>query len=204
MPSLEGGMNRSSNFLIGAAEFPISESTATMDKRRELPFISEAKEVADAITRALIVSKIMTVSRPAGYSQCVQRGKPGGILTVNEVIKAGSLGHGTAVPGHCDIDIVIYSDSKGVLDPLALKSLYGAYTGVDPQETRHNGFFRWFRAVENHLGEKELSWKDYTEHCIQFQYNNKINVDIYVSPYWRVPSELYTFLQSIPRKERSR
>ena len=33
-------------------------------------------------------------------------------IAINEVIKAGSLGHGTAVPGHYDIDIVIYSSSK--------------------------------------------------------------------------------------------
>ena len=28
---------------------------------------------------------------------------------MNEVIKAGSLGHGTAVPGDFDLDLVIYS-----------------------------------------------------------------------------------------------
>ena len=31
---------------------------------------------------------------------------------MSEVVKAGSLGHGTAVPGHYDLDIVVYSDSK--------------------------------------------------------------------------------------------
>jgi hypothetical protein len=33
-------------------------------------------------------------------------------MAISEVIKAGSLGHGTAVPGHYDLDIVIYSESK--------------------------------------------------------------------------------------------
>ena len=33
-------------------------------------------------------------------------------MTVSEVIKAGSLGHGTAVNGEYDLDLVIYSDSK--------------------------------------------------------------------------------------------
>lgn len=28
---------------------------------------------------------------------------------ISEIIKAGSLGQGTAVPGHYDIDLVIYS-----------------------------------------------------------------------------------------------
>ena len=31
---------------------------------------------------------------------------------MSEIIKAGSLGHGTAVRGHYDLDMVIYSDSK--------------------------------------------------------------------------------------------
>ena len=33
-------------------------------------------------------------------------------LTVNEVIKGGSLGQGTAVPGHFDLDMVVYSSGK--------------------------------------------------------------------------------------------
>ena len=31
---------------------------------------------------------------------------------VNEVIKGGSLGHGTVVPGHFDTDLVLYSQSE--------------------------------------------------------------------------------------------
>lgn len=31
---------------------------------------------------------------------------------VNEVIKGGSLGHGTVVPGHFDVDLVLYSESE--------------------------------------------------------------------------------------------
>ena len=30
-------------------------------------------------------------------------------FNISEIIKAGSLGQGTAVPGHYDIDLVIYS-----------------------------------------------------------------------------------------------
>ena len=33
-------------------------------------------------------------------------------FNISEIIKAGSLGHGTAVPGKYDIDLVIYSRSK--------------------------------------------------------------------------------------------
>jgi hypothetical protein len=33
-------------------------------------------------------------------------------FNVSEIIKAGSMGHGTAVPGHFDIDLVLYSRGK--------------------------------------------------------------------------------------------
>ena len=34
-------------------------------------------------------------------------------FNISEIIKAGSLGDGTAVPGHYDIDLVIYS--RGII-----------------------------------------------------------------------------------------
>ena len=34
---------------------------------------------------------------------------------MSEVLEAGSLGDGTVVPGHYDIDLVVYSRSKVVL-----------------------------------------------------------------------------------------
>ena len=34
-------------------------------------------------------------------------------FNISDVIKGGSLGHGTVVPGHYDIDLVIYS--RGML-----------------------------------------------------------------------------------------
>ena len=33
-------------------------------------------------------------------------------ITVSEVVKAGSLGHGTAVQGNFDVDLVLYSRGK--------------------------------------------------------------------------------------------
>ena len=38
-------------------------------------------------------------------------GGGGGGMILSEIIKAGSMGHGTAVPGHYDLDIVVYSES---------------------------------------------------------------------------------------------
>ena len=39
-------------------------------------------------------------------------------ISIGEVIKGGSLGHGTAVPGDFDLDIVIYSPGKILQDML--------------------------------------------------------------------------------------
>ena len=33
-------------------------------------------------------------------------------MVCNEIIKAGSLGHGTAVKGYYDVDLVIYSECE--------------------------------------------------------------------------------------------
>lgn len=33
-------------------------------------------------------------------------------ITVNEIVKSGSLGHGTAVPGEFDLDLVLYSQGE--------------------------------------------------------------------------------------------
>ena len=35
-------------------------------------------------------------------------------MIANEVVRGGSLGHGITVPGHFDIDLVLYSRSKFV------------------------------------------------------------------------------------------
>ena len=42
---------------------------------------------------------------------CGMQTKFGG-FNISEIWKAGSLGHGTVVPGHYDIDLVLYSRGK--------------------------------------------------------------------------------------------
>ena len=37
------------------------------------------------------------------------------LFTVNEIVKGGSLGHGTAVPSKYDVDLVVYSEGKATL-----------------------------------------------------------------------------------------
>ena len=40
---------------------------------------------------------------------------------IHNIIKAGSLGHGTAVFGNFDVDLVIYSDSKQLNEMCTIK-----------------------------------------------------------------------------------
>ena len=44
-------------------------------------------------------------------------------MIANEVVKGGSMGHGTTVPGHFDVDLVLYSRSKFV----CYNGLWGIY-----------------------------------------------------------------------------
>lgn len=102
-------------------------------------------------------------------------------LTVNEIIKAGSLGHGTAVPGDFDLDLVIYTSSvdgnnilvHGVRKPLhQLRSFLGKIPGLVLNATK--------------------------PHAVNFTYHG-IDVDLLVSPNWPSPYDLWRFLQNVDR-----
>ena len=41
-----------------------------------------------------------------------------------------------------------------------------------------------------------------TTHSSHFKYNGETDVDMFVSPFWREPSDLYQFLQGIPEEDR--
>jgi hypothetical protein len=48
-------------------------------------------------------------------------------FNISDIIEAGSMGHGTAVPGHFDIDLVIYSRGK--------TNLYALYASESTRPT---------------------------------------------------------------------
>lgn len=59
--------------------------------------------------------------------------------------------------------------------------------------------------METHLNRKNprmLTNVDEKPHAISFSFNQRIDVDMLISPYWREPSELYKFLKDIPQSER--
>lgn len=79
--------------------------------------LDKAKEAVDKIVTRIEVSHdllfnsytwtyriVITISY---LEPCMQTDFEG--FNISEIVKAGSLGHGTAVQGHYDIDLVIYS-----------------------------------------------------------------------------------------------
>lgn len=111
-------------------------------------------------------------------------------FNISEIVKGGSMGHGTAIPGHFDIDLVLYSrdiDGHAVL-------------------RQRNGFEPWVKKLHAFLSSR-LSSRDYnctciTQHSVQFVYKGQVDVDLLVSPYWANQHELYRFLQSVPQQRR--
>ena len=49
------------------------------------------------------------------YTNTQQSFRFDGKLTINEIVKAGSMGHGTTVFGDFDVDLVIYSDGNNYI-----------------------------------------------------------------------------------------
>ena len=56
-------------------------------------------EARDHLYKVLFICRCLTVYTQTKFKK----------FNVSEIIKGGSLGHGTAVPGHYDINLVIYS-----------------------------------------------------------------------------------------------
>ena len=78
------------------------------DARRAVEELVTIIEVINIpLNSHIIANNILEVS-----SFCFQENFEG--FNISEIIKAGSMGHGTAVPGHFDIDLVIYS--RGEID----------------------------------------------------------------------------------------
>lgn len=128
-------------------------------------------------------------------------------FNISEIIKAGSLGHGTAVPGKYDIDLVIYSRSKckAIPTPLGV-SVFSftcfiilGFTGQDVLE-RH-GFHFWLEQLKTFLNRTLGISAEITPHSVQFDYNH-LEVDLLVSPCWHNPNQLYNFLKTVPINKR--
>lgn len=112
-------------------------------------------------------------------------------FNVSEIVKGGSLGHGTAVPGHYDIDLVIYSRD------------------IMPGDVHQNGFCEWVARLQQFIsGTLRIPshTPGYRGRSVQFTYRYKdiitLDVDLLVSPFWESPLALYRFLHGITEPNR--
>ncbi|XP_064392105.1 2'-5'-oligoadenylate synthase 1-like [Halichondria panicea] len=106
-------------------------------------------------------------------------------ITISEVIRAGSLGQGTAVPGDFDLDMVIYSRD------------------LDPHKVLEQGYGHWLEKLEKFLKKNsDVQFKNRTPHSVQFRYKDLIDVDMLVTPWWDSVSQLSLFLDKIPVQKR--
>jgi hypothetical protein len=116
-------------------------------------------------------------------------------FNISEIIKAGSLGDGTAVPGDYDIDLVVYSRDFTGLDVLSSGSMFR------PWIAQLKAFIKQARGVTLYYrGERAENFS------VQFSYEMSpgvsIDVDLLVSPYWNYPQNFYEFLRSVPPGDR--
>ena len=55
--------------------------------------------------------------------------------------------------------------------------------------------------LDKNIGDN-ITEKQRTTHSSQFKYEGETDVDVFVSPFWKKPSDLYQFLQGIPEEDR--
>ncbi|XP_064392091.1 2'-5'-oligoadenylate synthase-like protein 2 [Halichondria panicea] len=109
-------------------------------------------------------------------------------IRVNEIVKAGSMGHGTAVPEHFDIDLVLYSSD------------------VNRDSVNRIGYESYLKQIRAFITDGRVFRAgivtniNLTRYAVQFQYEGYIDVDLLVSPVWwggqpKHPRELFEFLR---------
>ena len=135
-------------------------------------------------------------------------------ITVSEVVKSGSLEHGTAVQGNFDIDLVIHSKGK----PSSAVNSQGTHVcyskskisrhhsiDINAHEMARKGKRTWTDTVKSFLrqtlGEQVTIKRGKIKHAVKFQYKG-IAADLLVSPYWDRPRDFYKFLCSLSEETR--
>ena len=113
------------------------------------------------------------------------------------------------MPGHYDLDLVVYSRSNILAGPVIIILLTCKHcTDLTGHQIVREGFDSALGLLERVLDRKNphmLTDKDRTSRSRQFIFDRKIEVDMLVSPHWgEHPQELYQFLQKIDSRERSK
>ena len=133
-------------------------------------------------------------------------------FNVSEIVKCGSLGHGTGLKDKSDLDLVIYSRGKPLEDdtrPLEMTThllLNIDITQHDVLSQGENIFKKWLDMLDsflmNHLG-KSYDQTEMTNRSVQFNFKG-MEVDLLVSPFFENPTDFYKFLKSVHHSVRDR
>ncbi|KAL5477772.1 hypothetical protein EMCRGX_G024614 [Ephydatia muelleri] len=113
-------------------------------------------------------------------------------ITPYYIIKAGSLGHGTAVPGEFDLDLVIYT---GDID-------------ADQIAGSRDPYRPWLSKIKELLKrvpDVVLEPVDPTRplgHAVHFTYKATVDVDLLITPTWDSPDGYYQFLRGVEERRR--
>ncbi len=74
---------------------------------------------------------------------------------------------------------------------------------VDTHTMRYKGFGKWLDQLQTFLEEQpKVAITKRTKFSVQFKFNDIIDVDLLVSPYWNNQHDFYDFLRGVPKEER--
>lgn len=131
------------------------------------------------------------------------------------MFKGGSLGHGTAVPGKFDIDLVLYSRSKPktiviigmavCLSQSLCEYVCCAITpGLTIKKATEDGYEEYFDEMNSYLNERlrgQYTHDDFTNVAIKFSIQPpgeySIDIDLILSPYFSDHDELLRSLTAV-------
>lgn len=127
---------------------------------------------------------VLTVSKANAYVDELVRKLENEFQTqysfnVSDVITAGSLGHGTAIPGNFDLDLVLYS--RDIDCQVVIKK------GVGNILLKLNDYLSRAYGGNYHYISK-------TPYALQFKLYDTLEVDLLPSPYWRSADTFQRFL----------
>ena len=81
------------------------------------------------------------------------------------------------------------------------------FTGQNVLDEGGSMFKKWLdkldRFLQGHF-HRNYQKTNMTKHSVQFRFQNTIDVDLLVSPYYESAHDFYTFLKTIDRSERDR
>lgn len=74
---------------------------------------------------------------------------------------------------------------------------------VDTHTMRYKGFGKWLDQLETFLERQpKVVITKRTKFSVQFKFDDIIDVDLLVSPYWNNQHDFYDFLRGVPKEER--